>query len=382
MNYLFLVGGFLLFSLMTSCSQGRKTLDDSLMVQETIKVNFVEHMLHGNQFLKGSRILSLLSENDEALVAKVDRLLVGDDRYFVMDRRTNKLMAFDGQGKFINSTAPYMGEGPDSYLRVIDAAIDNKAKKVYVHCDAPYCIMIFDMDLKLDKKINMDYYMLEIADDDKYLYGIRARNDTNFGYELIALDKSDLSVEPTVILEYSNVVNGAGAIGKSLTSFGNGVNVCLPFDNVIYQISDKEILSRYPLDFGKSGVDYSDIKGMTVNQFYNSPFREKVWSIVNVYSSDSTLFFGCNRLYSFVLNCKTKECIGFSSWRNDLMPYSATNTLPVDGLDGAFAYLWPSSYVEAYKNHVSKDKLDAKMKKILDGYKEEDNPLIVICEMK
>jgi hypothetical protein len=38
--------------------------------------------------------------------------------------------------------------------------------------------------------------------------------------------------------------------------------------------------------------------------------------------------------------------------------------------------------VVAYKNHVSREKLDTKMKKILDGYEEEDNPLIVVCEMK
>lgn len=380
MKYLLLMIGLMLTT--SSCSKTRKVVDNSQRTSESINVQFVDQLLQASEFLKENKVVYFSSENDEALIANVDRLLVGDNRYFVMDRRTNKLMAFDGQGKFINSTASYIGEGPDSYLRIIDAAIDNKAQKVYVHCDAPYCMMIFDMDLKLERKINMDYYMLEIADDDKYLYGIRARYATDFGNELIALDKRDLSAEPIVILGYSNVVDGVGAMGKSLTSFGNGVNVCLPFDNVVYQISDKEIVTCYPLDLGKNGVDYSVIKDMTVNQFYNSPYRAKVWSIVNVYSSDSTLFFGCNRLYSFVLNRKTKECTGFSSWRNDFMPYSATKTLPVDGLDGAFAYLWPSSYVVAYKNHVSREKLDTKMKKILDGYKEEDNPLIVICEMK
>ena len=380
MKYLLLTIGLMLAT--SSCSKSRKDVDDSQRISESIKVHFVEQPLRASEFLKENKVIYLSSENDDALMANVDRLLVGDDRYFVLDRRTNKLMAFDEQGKFINSTSSYIGEGPDSYLRVIDAAIDNKSQKVYVHCDAPYCMMIFNMDLKLEKKINMDYYMLEIADDDKYLYGIRARYATDFGNELIALDKRDLSAEPTVMLEYSNVVNGAGSIGKSLTSYGDGINVCLPFDNVIYQISDKEIVTCYPLDFGKNGADYSDIKDMTVNQFYNSPYREKIWSIVNVYSSESTLFFGCNRLYSFVLNHNSKECIGFSSWRNDFMPYSATKTLPVDGVDGAFAYLWPSSYVVAYKNYVSEEKLDAKMKKILDGYKEEDNPLIVICKMK
>ena len=121
---------------------------------------------------------------------------------------------------------------------------------------------------------------------------------------------------------------------------------------------------------------------MSANQFFNSSYREKVWSVVNVYSSDSTLFFGCNRLYSFILNRNTKECTGFSVWRNDLMPYSATKTLPVDGLDNAYAYLWSSSHVVDFKGRVSMDNLNNDLRDILVGYEEEDNPLIVVCEMK
>lgn len=382
MKHLFVIGGLFLLLLMGSCSQGEKTVDDSLIMQELINVNFVEHMLHGNQFLKKSRIISLSSEHDEALIAEVDRLLVGNDRYFVMDRRTNRLMAFDGQGKFIASTSRYIGEGPDSYTRITDVTIDNKAKKVYAHCDAPYCLMVFDMNLQLEKKIGLDYYMLEISDDDKYIYGLRAKNASNFGYELVVLDKADLSAEPTIMLETTKAIYGAGAIGKRLTSSGQVVNVCLPFDNVVYQLSNKEIIARYPLYFGRNGVDYSDIKGMTMNQFYKSPYREKIWSVVNVYSSDSTLFFGCNGMHSFTLNRKTKECVGFSSWRNDLIPYSTTQTLSVDGLPHAYAYLWPSLHVMNFKSHMPKDELDADFQKILEGYEEEDNPLIVVCEMK
>lgn len=381
MKYFYLImGGILLFA--PSCNKTRKNVDDSQRISDAVNVHFIEQPLKGSQILKDCKVLFLSSDHDDALISKVDRLLVGDNRYIVMDRHANRLMAFDGQGEFIASTASYIGEGPDSYVRIMDAAIDNKAKKVYVHCDSPYCIMVFDMNLQLEKKIRLDYYMLEIADDDKYIYGIRARYDSDFGHELIALDKENLLAEPNVMLEYSKVVIGAGAMGKSLTSYGNGVNVCLPFDNVVYQISNREIIARYSLDFGVNGVDYSDIKDMSANQFFKSPYREKIWSIVNVYSSDSTLFFGCNRLYSFALNRTTKSCTGFLAWRNDLMPYSVTKTFPVDGLDNAYAYLCRSEHVMDFKSRVSEERLEANLKKVLKGYEEEDNPLIFICEMK
>ena len=384
----------LLLWVMPSCNSNKRNVDGSQLASEIVTVDFSgKHML-GSQMFKGSKVISLSSEHDEALIAEMDKLLVGENRYFVMDRRGNQVIAFNGEGEFVASTISYVGQGPDAYIRVIDAVIDNEAKKVYVHCDAPYCIMVFDMNLQLLEKISLDYYMREIADDDKYIYGIRTKASSDFGYELVALDKSNLSATPTVILENSEVIYGALAIGRSLTSCGKRVNVCLPFDDTVYQISNKKIMANYDLDFGTKGIEFSDIKGMPVKEFYASPFRDKIWSLVNVYSSDSTLFFSCNREHVFVLNKETKCCIAYSFFSNDLMPYSTNQTFPVDGLDNAFAYAWPSSYVMTFKNRVTDENLDkdvkkvlerymnAEMKKNLNGYEEEDNPLIILCEMK
>ena len=390
-NRMFYIGLFLLL-MMSSCID--KKAGTGQVVSNPIEVDFVKDGLSGSQILQGGRIVSLSSKEDEALIAEMDKLLVGEDRYFVMDRGGNKVIAFNGEGEYVASTARYVGQGPDNYIRVIDAVIDNASKKLYVHCDAPYCMMVFDMNLQLLEKISMDYYMREVADDDKYIYGIRVKDASDFGYELVALDKSDLSASPRVLLEYSEVIFGARAIGKSLSPYGKGVNVCLPFDDTIYQISDGKIIAQYSLDFGSKGVDYSDIKGMSVRELYRSTYGQRIWSLVNIYSSDSTLFFGCNREYSFVLNRNTGVCSGYSRYDNDLMPYSTNQTFPVDGLDNAFAYAWPSSYVMTFKRRVADENLDAdwkkhlekymnaEMEKILDGYEEEDNPLIILCVMK
>ena len=130
-----IIGGALLFA--SSCSEARKNVDDSSRISESVKVNFVKQPLRGSQILKDSKVIFLSSNHEEALIANVDRLLVGDDRYIVMDRRTNRLMAFNGQGEFVASTSRYIGEGPDNYVRIIDAAIDNNTKKVYSEQNSP-----------------------------------------------------------------------------------------------------------------------------------------------------------------------------------------------------------------------------------------------------
>jgi len=381
MRHLFITGGILLSLLASSCQSNKQKVEESQSAPTSIQVNYVKDVLRGSHILKESKAIALSSRNDDALIVKINRLLVGENRYFVMDRYGNQLIAFDGNGEFVATTKRLEGQGPDNYVRIIDAAIDNKAQKVYVHCDAPYCIMVFDMNLQLLEKISLDYYMQEIADDDKYIYGIQIKPVPDLGYQLLALDKTDLSASPVTIIDSSKNLNGVGFSGKSLTSSCRGVNVCLPFDNVIYQLSNKEIIASYPMDFGTNGVDYDDIKDMNTNQFFNSPFRQKVWSLVNVYETDSTLFFGCNDLYSFVLDKSSKECTGFSSSHNDLMPYSDTQTIPVDGLEHTYAYSCPSKYVKGIKGRLE-EKMGVGMKTILDKYDEEDNPVIILCELK
>ena len=202
-NRIFYIGFFLLL-MMSSCID--KKAGKEQMVNSPIEVDFVKDGLSGSQILQGSRIVSLSSKEDEALIAEMDKLLVGEDRYFVMDRGGNKVIAFTGKGEFVASTAHLVGQGPDNYTRAIDAVIDNVAQKLYVHCDAPYCIMVFDMNLQLLEKISLDYYMREVADDSRYIYGIRVKDASDFGYELVALDKSNLSASPRVLLDYSEVI--------------------------------------------------------------------------------------------------------------------------------------------------------------------------------
>lgn len=381
MKKLYIIGSFLLFSLTFSCISNKNKSKDLQTEVEPIKVNFTDSILKGSHILKSCKAIAFSAKDDNALIVNINRILVGKERYFVMDRQGNQLIAFNENGDFIATTKKLEGEGPNNYIRIMDATIDNAAQKIYVHCDAPYCMMAFDMNLQLLEKVNLDYYMTEITSDDNFIYGLRMKSASEKGYELLALDKTNLSDKPTLILESSKIIYGIGAFGKGLTSYSQGINVCFPFDNVIYQISNKEITACYPMNFGTKDVDYNDIKDMNANQFFNSPYRQKIWSVVNVYSSDSTVLFGCNDLYFFVLDVASRKCDGFSSFRNDLMPYSNTQAIPVGGLDNTYAYQCPLKYVGRIKKHIE-EKMNTGMKKILNEYDEEDNPVIILCELK
>lgn len=367
----------------TSCISKSGKTTETENPSGSVNVNFVDSVLLGSSFLEECRLLNLSSDNEESLIVEVNSLLVGDDRYFVMDRRGNHLVAFDGQGNFIASTDRLEGEGPQSYIRMMDATIDNEQKKVYAHCDSPYCIMVFDMDLNLLEKVSLDYYMTELGSDEKYLYGIRMRDASNFGHELVALDKSNLSAAPVVLLECTKGVYGYGTMGKRMTSCSQGIFVCLPYDNVIYRVKNKELAESYPLDLGDMGVDFSNVGDMSANDFFKSSLRDKIWMFRDIYASDSFLMFACNDVWHFLLNRKTGECSAYFGFHNDMMPYSNTMGFPVQGIDRTFANLWPSEYVMSHKRRLKeKGTVDSDIYKAIENYSREDNPPIILCEMK
>ena len=350
-----------------------------------VNVAFIDSVLNGSALLESNKILSFSSDNDDALIVDIDRILFADNRTFIIDRRGRNLLAFDAQGNFVASTARLRGDGPQGYLSLMDAAVDNKRKEVYVHCDSPYCILIFDLNLNLKEKVNLDYYMMEIADDENYIYGMHWKTSDSKGFELLALDKKDLKSPPVKIVECSHFVNGIMGMGKCLSSYDNGINVCLPFDNTIWQISNGRIVRSFEMDFGKKHIDYLKVGNVSGREFINIYGRNSIWWIKNICGSDDKLMFGSSGLGTFLLDIHTGKCKGYRSFHNDMFLYSTTNTIPVEGMGNAFAYVCSSMDVCNLKENVSEgvlSKLHPQIKGMVMNHKEEDNPLVVLCMMK
>ena len=352
----------------------------NMSVVEGIKVAYVDSLLPGSSYLADFQILSFSSQNEDALFIGADRLLMADNRMFIVDRLGNKVLAFDEKGNFISSTSRLTGEGPQNYIRMIDATVDNDRKQIYVHCDAPYCIMILDMDLNLIEKISLDFYMHEMVSDGNWLYGICHKENGNQGYELIALDKENLTASPLVLLETNWMIPAVRGMGKSMTAYDNGINVCLPFDHTIYQISDKEIIRSYGIDFGEKGLERTKVENMSERDFF-----DYIWWIKDIYGSDSNLVFGCNARETFVLDTHTDVCKGYESTYMDMTLYSTTNTFPVQGIGNAFGYVWKSMAIMDFKENASEEtlsNLSPEVRTLIQEYDEEDNPLIFLCKMK
>lgn len=363
----------------TSCT----TSEQSSNIE--VKLFNSENPLTLSSFLKGYEIIALSSDTSEAIIQYPDRLLFSDNRIFVMDRGGNKIIMYDRNGNFLKSTAKMVGRGHNEYIRVIDASIDEEAKKLYVHCDAPYQMMIFDLNLNLEEIIPMNYYMGEIAIDGNQLYGIcyNAPKDGG-GYRFISVNKTNLSKEPTILFSFENAIIGRWTLGKSLTYCNDGVYVCLPFDTKIYKFKDETIIEEYNMDFGEKGLIEHPVTKDMRPRWFDKNYRDINWSIVNMTESDSTLLFNTNQAYAFIMNKNQNKCSGHLNFENDILPISCVRIIPAQGLSNKVIYFTMPSSIENMLEHAKKKNkvLPPAIAEIEQKFNPDGNPLIILWDIK
>ena len=230
---------------------------------ELVKVE--THGIHDelvySSFLKSYEIVALSDSVPEALIKFPDRILFAEDRIFVVDKADNKLLMFDREGSFLKSTASMVGKGHNEYIRLMDVAMDKESRTLYVHCDAPYQIMVFDFDLNLKEVVQTDYYMDEVVADGRFIYGIRTLYRDETGFELVALERNRLQDTPRVLLSFAGGVPGRRTTGKSLMQAVDGAYVSFPFDTHVYKIRNAEVVETYNMDFGEEGPSKITICG-------------------------------------------------------------------------------------------------------------------------
>lgn len=317
----------------------------------------------------------------DAIIKKISRLIFTGNRIIVIDRHGNKMVAFDKSGRFIASTSRNIGNGHNEYIRIADAAIDRSKGMVYAFCDAPYCVMLYDTDLKLKGKTPLDYYLTDIGMDEKYVYGIRHNDDT--GTELIAIDKKDLSSKPLVLYTCNNTVAGLFGFGKSIIPVDGGILACLPFDNTIHLIKNGIIEESMTIDFGKHWA--SDLsKGYDYNQFLKKN-DNKDWMIQNFAWSGSVMLFNTNMYHSYMVDIDNKACYAYSYLDNDITPFMTSEITPADGMPNCVAYELSTKSMAEYAKYAESrgpSKTSTHAYHIAKKYMDNGNPIIAICKIK
>ena len=305
------------------------SVNQTTMSAETVVMleNHLRQSHKSSDLFNGIELLELDGSSKSSLISSVDRIALMNDRVFVLDHKGNKVVAFDNEGKFVASTARLIGNGRNEYIRLQDMAVDQDKKQVYLYCDAPYQLLILNYDLKVVKRIAVDYLAREICVDASCLYTLCHNLEQENVYELRCYDKSDLKGEHRLLVSYDKGIPGLFTTGKSVCSDGSRCLCCLPFDNRVYEVRNGNIDNVYNIDFNGEWFDHSQSKDLMGSAFIHQNI-EKNWSIQNISFSDSIMVFNTNKSRSFYINLQNNTGAMYGMQKNDLFPFSVSTYTP------------------------------------------------------
>lgn len=349
-----------------------------------IQVEYCDSAISSDWIVRQECRYIQFSPEPDAIIKHIDRIGFDKDRIFVWDNEKAKIIAFDGNGRYVDSTQRYKGKGHNEYVNMLDMAIDHENHLVYGFCDFPQCVMIFDYDLNLREKRDLGFWTMDVATDKDYIYCMLLNTNDGAKSRIVALPKKGFPQKQTTVIETTKGVQGLFGFGKCLTSSNGNVYACLPYEHVVHEIQKGKIRKSYDLDFGELAATHTD-EGLDRESFYAKGNSGKIWSVHNVAASDSLLLFNTNKAKSYVMNTKRGVCRSYSYINRPYQPFMMSTIIPAQGIDDAVVFEVPADDVSYYPRAMKRFKWmrpDSTLMRISQDFARNSNAVIGIYQMK
>jgi len=328
-----------------------------------------------------SRKLVRLETTNESLIAQINRLIVYENRYFIFDHQNKSIFIFDESGKYI-SKINSIGKGPGEYIQLSDFTIDVKNQRIVLLCDIPSCLIYYDINgqfLDQEKNSNLKRY---IAADQDVLFFV------NHFENYIGIRSGGKYSEFLKIEDY--------VINKEFYSFhpniirSNHTYFFKVYDNLVYELTDDNVLPAYKMLFEKKAVDKSLL------------LENELEEIVEICSKEEMIcrisdFRECNGYLTFTMwpyrkiaiyNKKEKTCRLFSEFYDPETGLYLSGLIAHDGPGDEMIFeIDPMSFITNVL-HI-KDTNEMAQNETYIKYKEEaeklnlaDNPVLMVYSLK
>lgn len=223
-----------------------------------------------SEFFESFSYLELESD-DSCYMVGIDKLIIDDERIYVLDERTNSVVIFDRAGGFIN-VIKKQGRGPHEYLHLSD--FDVSSSGVYVLDRANEKIRLYSVSGEWLKDYELDnYYDYFQIVDQQYFY-LGSDNSNSKGYNFIIYDIPN----EKIIAEFDPFGIDYGRKSAYSPFLGRGPADCRyvskEFDHTVYSLTPESMSPIYRFRFNTDAslpeniveMDYDDLRDMVVNK--------------------------------------------------------------------------------------------------------------------
>lgn len=337
-------------------------------------------IVKASDYLSDMRAISLSNQPDEAIINTMSKVCLDEKKIVVLDNSLNKVLLFDSKGRFIKSTKRMIGRGKEEYIQLRDVAIDDTNGNIYVYCEVPNKLLIFDENLHLLESINMSIFTLEFTIWGEYAYFYCFDPSDSRKRQVIRYAKNNIGENGVPVVTTESTMHGVDIFGHSLTNNG-GCFFCVPFQNVMKEILHDGTMKSYSIEFGD---DWKSLDNSSKQDLYDLQSTEKHWMLKNACASDSLLLFNTNESGTFVVDRSHEKCHLYDRMNNDYVPFSTSLMVPLQCKEGRVAFLILPSAIKNYQESMrdAKPFPNSELKEVVESYKDDSNPLLILYKIK
>lgn len=319
-----------------------------------------------------------LEYKSECPIINIDKAVVTDECIFI--KSDNSIYKFSLTGEFLNGIGTF-GQGPGEYLSVMDMAVNEISKYVYVVDFAGKKVLIYNYDSNYIDNIPLQTWVSHIESSNNQIL-LSTMNTTGVekdklivydanGKELVRFN-NDVKYELQDFYMYPDI--------KTIQQLNDDVIFRQPFNDTIYTYNPKKQLleKRFVFDFENLYMPYDILASYDLfsSQYKNYCFVE------DVTESNDFLFVNLS-------NCGRSEKYVIS--KSEQVTYRVENNDAGLFIKEGGHYFWPLwLYSGKLISFLNADDLIQKaslvknpvLSNIISSLNEESNPVLVICKRK
>jgi hypothetical protein len=232
------------------------------------------------------------------------------------------------------------------------------------------CFAIFFSCTKKENKIYAINLLPSPANDYCYLEAVNKKND----------DKQCL-------FDVSNRPETTFFTGGSYLTRGKNINFGGKFDNNIYGIEHDTVNLKYAFDFGKYNLPekykQKNIEKDELSKVLES--NEYVYSLLEISENDNYLFFNTNLPGLYVYSKKDNLLKKYSFVLDGKYGFNYSRMIAIENSANNIAFFISASFFDNLKKYIlegNQSVINPDLLSQIESVNSEDNPILMICELK
>lgn len=227
----------------------------------------------------------------QSIINKIDKCVIKDERFYILDKKQQSIFIFTNEGKFI-TRFNRLGKGPDEYIELTDFEIGDQGELlVFDAVNRKLLSYNREFDITGNTRVCYGDKMLLLNDGTVIIYADAPEKKE---YAINVFDKNG-SIQQTFLQTSDDEgIRPAYSREKNLDYQNGSISLVRSFDYNVYEIKNDSLDIKYRFDFGKENMPEGLLKGSYVEVFQNVLKDESVQMLDNYIETNDWITFEVN----------------------------------------------------------------------------------------